>query len=351
VTLLSQALGRMAQGDLTQMIEEPFPEGYEELCGNFNTTVSHLGEAFGKLLGSTDTIQRSAGEVSGASDEMARRTESQAATLEESAAALEEMTSSVKLASERTDHVEKEMKRAHDEAMNGSRIVEKAIEAMTEISKSSEQVNQIIGVIDDIAFQTNLLALNAGVEAARAGEAGRGFAVVASEVRALAQRSSEAAKEIKGLISTSAEQVGAGVELVDRTGKALTDILQTAETVASLIGEIASSARDQSAGLGEINTAVTQLDQTTQETAAMVEESTAAGHSLLREAQSLATLMGTFTVKGAQGGLSPVTELPQERPHARPAVHEQQRRAMSAGAAIGSAALAVDEQDDDWSEF
>jgi methyl-accepting chemotaxis protein len=174
-----------------------------------------------------------------------------------------------------------------------------AVAAMSEIEKSSGQISQIIGVIDEIAFQTNLLALNAGVEAARAGEAGRGFAVVASEVRALAQRSADAAKEIKALISASTTQVASGVELVGETGRVLGRILVQVTEINGIVAEIAASAAEQSTGLAEVNTAVNQMDQLTQQNAAMVEQSTAASHSLAHEADALATLIGRFQVGGA----------------------------------------------------
>jgi methyl-accepting chemotaxis protein len=179
-------------------------------------------------------------------------------------------------------------------------IVRQAVSAMAGIESSSREINQIIGVIDEIAFQTNLLALNAGVEAARAGDAGRGFAVVAQEVRALAQRSAEAAKEIKSLIQSSTSQVGQGVDLVGQTGQALEIIVAQVSEISTLVTEIAASAREQSTGLHEVNTAMTQMDQVTQQNAAMVEESTAASHSLAQEAGELARLIGQFRIGTAQ---------------------------------------------------
>ena len=191
---------------------------------------------------------------------------------------------------------------ADEDAKKGAVVVRQAVEAMDAIAKSSQQISQIIGVIDEIAFQTNLLALNAGVEAARAGEAGRGFAVVASEVRALAQRSADAAREIKGLISTSTTQVNRGVSLVAETGKSLERIVAQVADVNEVIAEIASGAKEQSIALAEVNTAIGQMDQVTQQNATMVEETTAASHSLSQETEQLADLIGQFRVQSTQGG-------------------------------------------------
>jgi len=195
------------------------------------------------------------------------------------------------------DKAHSAVRAATDEVGAGGQVVQKAIDAMSKIEKSSSEIGQIIGVIDEIAFQTNLLALNAGVEAARAGESGRGFAVVASEVRALAQRSAEAAKEIKALISASTAQVSVGVDLVGQTGNVLGRLADHVGRISSIVSEIAASARGQASGLGEVNTAVDQMDRVTQQNAAMVEETTAASHSLAREAEDLTQLMGKFRVE------------------------------------------------------
>jgi len=227
-------------------------------------------------------------------------------------------------------------------AEKSGQIVSQAVSAMTEIETSSQQVAQIIGVIDEIAFQTNLLALNAGVEAARAGDAGRGFAVVAQEVRALAQRSADAAKEIKGLISTSTAQVGTGVSLVGQTGQALQAIVDQVASIDSLVREIAASAQEQATGLHQVNSAVNQMDQVVQQNAAMVEEATAATHSLKGEAGELAALVGRFKVGGEAS--RPVAATPASRPVASPA---QAARTRIAAAFNGNAAVAADS----WEEF
>lgn len=296
VGTLDSHLARLAGRDLNCEITESFPEEYEALRASFNKTVTTLKSTMEEVIGAADSIRNGATEISGASDDLSRRTESQAATLEETAAALEEMTSSVKSAAEGARSVERTMEEARAEAENSGEVVRSAVEAMTEIEQSSSQIAQIIGVIDDIAFQTNLLALNAGVEAARAGEAGRGFAVVASEVRALAQRSAEAATEIKSLISESSTQVGRGVDLVGKAGDALTLIVDRVNNISQLISDIAEGAAEQSTGLGEINTGVVQLDQVTQQNAAMVEEATAAGHLLSKDAGLLGDLVAQFSI-------------------------------------------------------
>ncbi len=233
-------------------------------------------------------------EISTASNDLSRRTEQQASSLEETAAALDEITATVKKAAEGATHARKVVAGTKVDAEKSGEVVRKAVEAMGGIEKSSQQISQIIGVIDEIAFQTNLLALNAGVEAARAGDAGRGFAVVASEVRALAQRSAEAAKEIKGLISTSTTQVGQGVQLVAETGKSLERIMAKVAEINTVVSEIAAGAQEQATGLQQVNTAVNEMDKVTQQNAAMAEEATAAGRSLAQEAEQLTGLVGQF---------------------------------------------------------
>jgi methyl-accepting chemotaxis protein len=265
---------------------------------------------------SASAIQSGAREISTASDDLSRRTEQQAASLEETAAALDEITATVKKSAEGAKHAREVVGAADTDAKNGAVVVKQAVEAMDAIAHSSGQIGQIIGVIDEIAFQTNLLALNAGVEAARAGEAGRGFAVVASEVRALAQRSADAAKEIKGLISTSTSQVDMGVKLVAETGQALERIISQVSEINTVVAEIASGAQEQATGLAQVNTAINQMDQTTQQNATMVEESTAASHSLSQETSQLSGLIGRFQTGAASGGADLRGELRKVAPHA-----------------------------------
>jgi methyl-accepting chemotaxis protein len=245
--------------------------------------------------------------MSHAADDLSRRTEQQAASLEETAAALDEITVTVKRTAEAAAHARSVATTAAGTAEQSGKVVRDAIEAMNGIEKSSGQISQIIGVIDEIAFQTNLLALNAGVEAARAGDAGRGFAVVASEVRALAQRSADAAKEIKSLIAASTNQVEQGVDLVRRTGQALDRITQQVAELTNIVADIAASAQEQASGLGQVNTALNQMDQVTQQNAAMVEESTAASHALAQETDEVSRLVTRFDL-GRKSSATPTRQ-------------------------------------------
>ncbi len=311
--------------------------------------IAHAKRQFGRRF--AGQIGSGASEIARASDDLSQRTEQQAASLEETAAALDEITATVKKSAQGAVHARETVQSAMSGAAEGGEIVRDAVSAMGEIEKSATQIGNIIGVIDEIAFQTNLLALNAGVEAARAGEAGRGFAVVASEVRALAQRSAEAAKEIKTLISNSSRQVTTGVNLVDRTGEALRKIVQQVEQIDGLVSEIAASAQEQSAGLAQVNTAVNHMDQTTQQNAAMVEETTAASHALRTETSELQRLLGGFRIgEGAAQPPAPVAVAgPTSRPAPSPAhrVTERLKRAYSPARAAAAAAPVAAE----WDEF
>lgn len=298
VDRLSDGLQRLSQGDLTRTIDQPFAPDYEALRNNYNQSIKTLVGIIDSVVDTSGRIRGNSEEISQSSSDLSRRTESQAATLEETAAALDELTASVRSAAEGARQVEGIVSDARATAEQGGEVVGAAVDAMSRIESSSEQIAQIIGVIDDIAFQTNLLALNAGVEAARAGEAGRGFAVVASEVRALAQRSSEAAQEIKGLISESSQQVTQGVDLVGRTGEELNKIIESVSNISGHVSSIATGAEEQSISLGEINTGVTQLDQVTQHNAAMVEESSAAAQILRNDANDLANQVSVFKTQG-----------------------------------------------------
>jgi methyl-accepting chemotaxis protein len=295
------SLERLASGDLTWRLEDEMPPAYEKLKADFNDAMLKLQDAMRVIVGNAGSIHSGSREISIASDDLAKRTEQQAAGLEETAAALDQITATVKRTAEGARETRQVVASAKADAETSGQVVGRAIAAMGAIEESSRQINQIIGVIDEIAFQTNLLALNAGVEAARAGDAGRGFAVVASEVRALAQRSAEAAKEIKVLISASGVQVSEGVDLVGQTGRALERILGEVVQINGLVAEIAASAEEQATGLQQVNIAVNQMDQVTQQNAAMVEESTAASHSLSREADNLTELMAQFRVGAVNG--------------------------------------------------
>ena len=313
---LGEGLKSLASGDLTIRLGEGMGESYAQIRNDFNDAIDKLKETMASVVSSADTIQSGAREISSASDDLSRRTEQQAASLEETAAALDEITATVKKSAEGASHAREVVAAADEDAKKSALVVRQAVEAMDAIAKSAQQISQIIGVIDEIAFQTNLLALNAGVEAARAGDAGRGFAVVASEVRALAQRSAEAAKEIKGLISASTTQVDHGVKLVAETGKSLERIMTQVAEINGVVAEIAAGAKEQATGLDEVNTAINQMDQVTQQNAAMVEQSTAAGHTLSQEAAQLAGLISRFQVGRDAGDGAMRRELQKVAPHA-----------------------------------
>lgn len=296
VEALTVGLRELATGNLALSIDVAFGD-HEMLRHDFNQTVERLSETISMVLATADSITSRAREISQSSEDLSARIETQATTLQETAAALDQLTCSVKSAAEGAKEVETIVRSARNEAEDSGKVVQGAVGAMTEIARSSDQIAQIIGVIDDIAFQTSLLALNAGVEAARAGDAGRGFAVVASEVRALAQRSSAAAKEIKTLIRASTQQVGRGVEQVGRAGDALANIAKRVNHISTLVSSIASAATEQSTGLAEINLGVAQLDQVTQQNAAMVAQSSVASQSMSQQVAGLSDLVSQFQVR------------------------------------------------------
>ena len=294
VNALADGLSRLAKGDLTVSIDADLKGAYARIRDDFNSAARSLRAVMGAVRSTTQVIRNGADEIASAADDLSRRTEQQAASLEETAAALDEITATVKRSSTGAQEAFQVASDARAQAERSGSVVQEAVSAIHDIQDSAGKITSIIGVIDEIAFQTNLLALNAGVEAARAGDAGKGFAVVASEVRALAQRSAEAAKEIKALISASSAQVDRGVGLVGETGKALTAIVERVASIDGLVSEIAQSAQEQSTGLGEVNSAVNQMDSVTQQNAAMVGQATAAAAQLKREAIELGELMSQF---------------------------------------------------------
>lgn len=295
---LGKALSSLASGNLSVRMTEPLPEKHEGSRRDFNNAAEALRQAMLGISQTSEDICRGMQEISNSTSDLSRRTEQQASSLEETASALDQITATVRRTSEGASQATVAAASAKEEAGKSSQIMKEAETAMSEIAASSSQITQIVSVIDEIAFQTNLLALNAGVEAARAGEAGKGFAVVAQEVRALAQRSADAAKEIRHLIATSTQQVERGVALVESTGQTLTAIFGKVTEMDRLIADIAASAREQATGLHEINTAVNNMDQVTQQNAAMVEESTAAVNEMNARSQELATLIQRFSLSG-----------------------------------------------------
>ncbi|KQV39387.1 MULTISPECIES: methyl-accepting chemotaxis protein [unclassified Rhizobium] len=299
VALVGEALGELSKGNLTYRIDKEFPGEYGKLKSDFNLTVAALEQTITTMASSVVNIGSGTREISNSAADLAKRTENQAASLEETAAALNQLTAQVNSSAENARTAATNVSLATQDAEESGEIVQRAIASMKSIEQGSTEVSRIIGVIDDIAFQTNLLALNAGVEAARAGEAGKGFAVVAQEVRELAQRSATAAKEIKTLINASGSQVKGGVELVGLAGKTLQKISEQVMSINSLVREISLSAAEQAVGLKEINSAMNQMDQVTQQNAAMVEEATAASVALNDEALSLQQLVTRFHVSPA----------------------------------------------------
>ena len=295
---LGHAMQGLSDGDLDARMNaddwSDLDPAYVRVCTDFNTLAKGLAELVASLRDSASTVERNSRELSDMSTDMSRRAEVQAATLEESAAALEQLSQSVHSAAQRADLADKCVVDGRRKAEEGGRVMERALAAMGSIAQSSDQITQIITVIDDIAFQTNLLALNAGVEAARAGESGKGFSVVASEVRSLAQRASESAREIKALVSNSSQQVKDGEMLVEETGRTLTEIVQSVTEVSEMVSEIATSAKEQASGIQEINVGVAELDKVTQQNAAMVGETNTASQQLRREAARLTEQLSRF---------------------------------------------------------
>ena len=298
---LSEALSKVAAGDMNVRVDlaiaDQLDSGSKQVCVDFNALMDSFGDVIATVVSSADTVRTSSAEISEVANTQSRRSEAQASTLEESAAALDGLTKSVKSAAQHASEADAAVSENRRQAEDSGDVVRRAVSAMQQIEESSSQITQIISVIDDIAFQTNLLALNAGVEAARAGESGRGFAVVASEVRALAQRASESAREIKDLISTSGQQVSEGGALVSQTGDALSEIIGRFGKVSELVSNIAVSLREQSTGLEEINVGINELDKVTQQNAAVIEETSASSQALSGEAERLSLVLSKFKLR------------------------------------------------------
>ena len=335
---ISKGLDHLKRGDLTHQIDVDFGPEHDSLRQDFNATIDELRTLLSRASEVAGHVHGGASEIRAASDDLSNRTEQQAASLEESAAAMREVTTIVEATARSAGEVSVQIGETHVAATEGGVVVKRAVEAMGAIEKSSAQITQIINVIDGIAFQTNLLALNAGVEAARAGDAGKGFAVVANEVRALAQRSADAAKDIKALITASTTGVAQGVALVGETGTMLARIVDRVGTINEQIVEISEAAKAQAARLHVVSQSVGEMDKMTQQNAAMVEESTAAARSLATEATDLSALVQRFQT-GAAVEAAPT----------RAAAPRRAKRSQPAPAFHGNAALKIDA--DDWAEF
>ena len=342
VRALADGLGKVSGGDLTVRLGDGFTESYQQIRDDFNTTVAQLQDTVRAIANATREVANTAAEISGSTSDLSQRTEEQAASLEETSASMEEISTTVRKNAENARHASQFVVGSREVADRGSETVAHAVDAMARIEESSKKIVDIIGVIDEIARQTNLLALNAAVEAARAGEAGRGFAVVAAEVRSLAQRSSQAAKDIKNLIENSSGQVQEGVELVNQAGEALAEIVGAIRKVAEIVSDIATASEEQATGIGQVNTALTQMDEVTQQNSALVEENASAAKSLEEQSAAMDERVSFFRV-GPGAAKQEVVPMPAagQRPVVAP-----RRPAPARGA---QTALAV--KQDDWEEF
>jgi len=355
---VGRVLGAVAKGDLTEKISNDYQGMLGRLKDDSNKTVENLTEIVNQIKDASETINTASSEISQGNTDLSQRTEEQASSLEETASSMEELTSTVKQNAENARQANQLAVGASDVAMKGGEVVRQVVTTMSGISESSKKIADIIGTIDGIAFQTNILALNAAVEAARAGEQGRGFAVVATEVRNLAQRSANAAKEIKALIEDSVGRVDAGSRLVDEAGQTMDEIVSSVKRVTDIMAEITAASQEQSSGIEQVNHAITQMDQVTQQNAALVEEAAAAAESMQEQAGNLLQAVSQFTLSGAaqteRRGLNRaanVSRIP-AKPVARVTRAAAEARPAKAGPAAGAVrAKKVAGGDGDWQEF
>jgi methyl-accepting chemotaxis protein len=301
---MSAMLGALAEGNLTRRIEADYQGMFGTLKDNANTTATRLSETIGKIKAAAGEVANASAEISTSTTDLSQRTEEQASSLEQTSASMEEISATVKKNAESAQQANRSAASTSEVAARGGEVVAQAVEAMSRIEESSRKISDIISVIDEIARQTNLLALNAAVEAARAGDAGRGFAVVASEVRSLAQRSSQAAKDITDLINNSTSQVRDGVELVNRAGEQLREIVSSINSVAAVVSDIASASAEQASGIDQVNRALTQMDEVTQQNSALVEENAATARTLEQQSQAMDQQVGFFRLDGGAPGMA-----------------------------------------------
>jgi methyl-accepting chemotaxis protein len=346
---------RIANGQLGNAIEVNSNDEFGKLLVSFRQMDAKLSEIVGAVRAAAEGVGSASGQIAQGNDDLSQRTQEQASALEETAASMEEMTSTVKQNADNARQANQLAEGARSHAERGGQVVSQAVGAMQEINASSNQIADIIGVIDEIAFQTNLLALNAAVEAARAGEQGRGFAVVATEVRSLAQRSATAAKEIKELIGGSVEKVKVGSDLVDASGEVLKEILDSVKKVSDIVAEISAASEEQAAGIEQVNNAVTQMDTTTQQNAALVEEAAAASKAMQMQAQDLVARISFFSNVASVAVAAPVAPAPVSAPvkpvASRPASRSVSAAKKSVPTASGRPAAKVSGSDMEWQEF
>jgi len=348
-------MSALAEGDLTRRMEGDYKGAFAQLKQDANTMAEQIESIAGRISSVTGAVRGATREIATGISDLSARTEHQASSLEETTASMEELSTTVRQNAENAQEANQVSTAARDAANAGSDVAEKAVAAMSGIEESSRQITDIVGLIQEIAFQTNLLALNASVEAARAGDAGRGFAVVANEVRALAQRAATASKEIKELIVNSDTQVKAGVELVNQAGSGLTDIVTSVKKVADFVSEIAAASQEQSSGIDQVSNAITNMDEMTQQNAALVEETTAALNSAQSQIEDLRQAVGFFKTKQAMQAAPAVADDFQPRTQAPNPVAEQQktlaRRVATSGRASAAAVQSALTTDGDWQEF
>ncbi|UAA38746.1 PAS domain-containing protein [Paraneptunicella aestuarii] len=348
---VSAAMLKLSTGDLNISIDNQYQGNFGEVATALNDTVAKLNEVLGNIKLATDSIRSSNHEISIGNDQLSDRTEKQASNLEETAASLEQLTSNVRNTADNATTANQAANSAREQARNGESIVTEAVQSMSAIKESSNKIVEIISVIDDIAFQTNLLALNASVEAARAGEQGRGFAVVANEVRNLAQRSAVSAKEIKELIDVSSARVNTGSDQVNKCGEALKDILTHVDELSTLIADIANSTNEQAAGIGQVNQAVAELDDITQQNAALAEEASSASQSSVQQVDDMVEIVSFFQLDGEASAAPRVPRAAPPVARSKPISKPKPKVSKPSTSASAPISSSYDDSDDDWQEF